>query len=106
MADSKVQTGTCKWFNSKKGYGFITPEDGSEDVFVHQTNVHAEGFRSLGEGETVEFKTEIDEKTGKVKAVAVTGPNGDFVKGAPRRSRRFKKTEDGEEQQTEEVQQQ
>src|SRR5688572_16226842 len=75
--------GTCKWFNSKKGFGFITPADGSEDVFVHQTAIHAEGFRSLAEKEPVEYETAIDEK-GRVKALNVTAPSGQFVQGAPK----------------------
>jgi len=49
-------TGTVKWFNDKKGFGFITPEDGSEDLFVHHTNITAEGFRTLKEGQRVEFE--------------------------------------------------
>ena len=49
------ESGHCKWFDSKKGYGFISPDDGSGDVFVHQTVIHAEGFRSLDEGEAVEY---------------------------------------------------
>ena len=77
-----VQKGTVKWFNTQKGFGFITPDDGSSDVFVHQTNIQAEGFRSLADGENVEFRTELD-GNGRKKAVAVTGPDGADVQGAP-----------------------
>lgn len=73
-----------KWFSVEKGYGFITPNDGSPDVFVHQTNIYAEGFRSLAEGETVEYECVVDETTGKTKAHNVTGPGGSYVQGAPR----------------------
>ncbi len=75
--------GTCKWFDSKKGFGFITPDDGSADVFVHQTQVHAPGFRNLAEGEPLEFQTEKSED-GRVRAIQVTGPDGAYVQGAPR----------------------
>ncbi len=47
--------GTVKWFNDAKGFGFITPENGSKDCFVHHTAIKADGFRSLAEGERVEF---------------------------------------------------
>jgi len=49
-----MATGTVKWFNNTKGYGFITAEDGT-DVFVHHSDIQGEGFKSLDEGETVEF---------------------------------------------------
>jgi len=75
--------GTCKWFNSKKGFGFITPVNGGADVFVHQSSIHAEGFRSLAEAEEVEYNVETD-KENRQKAVNVTGPNGAYVKGAPK----------------------
>lgn len=77
-----TQQGKVKWFDVKKGYGFLTPDDGSPDVFVHQTAIHADGFRSLAEGETVEFST-VNER-GRLKADRVTGPRGSFVQGAPR----------------------
>ena len=83
MADGDIQTGKVKWFNTEKGFGFIVPDDGSTDVFVHQTSIKAEGFRSLAEGESVEYTTMVDEKNGKIKAQFVTGPNGSNVQGAP-----------------------
>ena len=48
--------GTVKWFNDAKGFGFITPEDGSKDVFVHHSAVNMEGFRTLSEGQRVEYE--------------------------------------------------
>ncbi len=49
-------TGTVKWFNDKKGYGFITPEDGEKDCFVHFSAIQSDGFKSLKEGQRVEFE--------------------------------------------------
>jgi len=51
-------TGTVKWFNGAKGYGFITREDGEKDVFVHFSAIQGEGYRSLDEGQRVEFEVE------------------------------------------------
>ena len=53
----EMARGTAKWFNDAKGYGFIRPDEGGKDIFVHHTSIIAEGFRSLAEGELVEFET-------------------------------------------------
>lgn len=57
-----MATGKVKWFNDSKGYGFITPDDGSPDVFVHHNNIKAEGFKSLAEGQSVSYNTEQGDK--------------------------------------------
>lgn len=54
--------GQVKWFNDSKGYGFITPSDGSSDLFVHHSDVQMEGFKTLSEGQTVEFEVTEGEK--------------------------------------------
>jgi CspA family cold shock protein len=53
-----MTTGTVKWFNESKGFGFITPSDGSKDVFVHFSAIASEGFRTLAEGQQVSFNVE------------------------------------------------
>ncbi|KAL3924559.1 MAG: hypothetical protein SGPRY_003879, partial [Prymnesium sp.] len=102
IADGDPMTGTCKWFNVEKGYGFISVDDNENDIFVHQSDIYAPGFRSLAEGEQaspallsslardlttssmtihplcalcpqLEFRVQTDAKTGKLKAVEVTG---------------------------------
>ncbi len=60
------QTGTVKWFNDAKGFGFITPENGGKDLFVHHSNIQGEGFKSLSEGQQVSF-------------TVGNGPKGEFA---------------------------
>jgi len=85
--DGDTVSGKCKWFNVEKGYGFIALDAEEKDVFVHQSDIYSPGFRSLAEGEPLEFKLITDERTGKIKAVDVTGPDGAYVQGAPKESR-------------------
>jgi CspA family cold shock protein len=68
-----MASGTVKWFNDSKGYGFIAPEDGSKDVFVHHSNIAGSGFKSLSEGQRVEF--EVRQGTKGPEAVNVE-PSG------------------------------
>jgi CspA family cold shock protein len=53
-----MATGIVKWFNNAKGYGFVTPDDGEQDVFVHFSAINMEGYRTLKEGQRVEFEVE------------------------------------------------
>jgi CspA family cold shock protein len=57
-----MATGTVKWFNDAKGYGFITPESGGKDLFVHHTNIVGDGFKSLSENARVEFESREGQK--------------------------------------------
>jgi CspA family cold shock protein len=57
-----MPSGTVKWFSDEKGFGFITPDDGSKDLFVHQSEIAGDGFRSLSEGAKVTFEAESGDK--------------------------------------------
>ena len=63
-----MTTGTVKWFNPTKGFGFIQPDDGGNDVFVHISAVERSGMGNLKEGQKINFDTERDQRTGKVAA--------------------------------------
>jgi CspA family cold shock protein len=68
-----MATGTVKWFNNDKGYGFITPDDGGKDLFVHYTGIAGEGFRALPEGARVEYEPADSPKGPQAANVRVVG---------------------------------
>ena len=63
-----MPTGTVKWFNSQKGFGFIQPDDGKQDVFVHISAVERSGLNGLNEGDKLSFELEQDKRSGKTSA--------------------------------------
>ena len=64
-----MATGTVKWFNAEKGYGFITPDDGGKDLFVHHSEIQTSGYRELNEGQKVEFSATQGPKGPQASAV-------------------------------------
>ncbi|MBE6788286.1 MAG: cold-shock protein [Ruminococcaceae bacterium] len=67
-----MNNGTVKWFNAEKGYGFISDDNGGDDVFVHFSAIIADGYKTLSEGQKVTFETEVDPKNSdKLRAVNV-----------------------------------
>ena len=66
-----MANGIVKWFNDDKGYGFITPDEGSKDLFVHHSNITGDGFKSLPEGARVQFEAREGEKGPEATNVAV-----------------------------------
>jgi CspA family cold shock protein len=64
-----MATGTVKWFNSDKGFGFITPDDGGKDLFVHHTGIDRDGYRSLDEGMKVSYEAQAGDKGPKAVQV-------------------------------------
>ena len=66
-----MATGTVKWFSNDKGYGFITSDDGSKDVFVHHSAIEGEGYKSLAEGTKVEYEVEEGPKGPQARGVSV-----------------------------------
>ncbi|MEI7599048.1 MAG: cold-shock protein [Aestuariivirga sp.] len=63
-----MDTGTVKWFNEQKGYGFIQPDNGQKDIFVHISAVERAGLRTLNEGQKVSFEVVTDKRTGRASA--------------------------------------
>jgi CspA family cold shock protein len=69
----RMALGTVKWFNSEKGYGFITPDDGSKDLFVHFSGIEGDGYKSLNEGQKVEYQATQGQKGPQATKVRVVG---------------------------------
>ena len=67
-----MATGTVKWFNADKGYGFIVPDEGGKDLFVHHSAIVGEGYKSLAENAKVQFEAVQGEKGPEAKSVALT----------------------------------
>src|SRR5215467_10958659 len=83
-----MASGTVKWFNTAKGFGFIQPDDGGSDVFVHISAVEQAGLRGLNEGDQVSFELEQDRRSGKLSAgqLVVTGQGAAPPRDRPPRS--------------------
>ncbi|KAK0577399.1 hypothetical protein LWI29_032503 [Acer saccharum] len=97
MAETKKSTGTVKWFSAQKGFGFIAPDDGTEDLFVHQTSIQSDGFRTLSEGQPVEYVVDSGED-GRTKAMdvaAISKPRRPGGRGGRRGGRGFYGGRDG-----------
>ena len=69
--ETYMQVGTVKFYNDQKGFGFIQPDDGSKDVFVHATALERAGMRGLSEGQKVSFDTEEDRRSGKIAVASI-----------------------------------
>jgi CspA family cold shock protein len=67
-----MTTGTVKFYNDQKGYGFIAPDDGSKDVFVHATALERAGMSGLAEGQKVSFETDVDQRSGKTAVSTIS----------------------------------
>ncbi|GMJ09741.1 ARABIDOPSIS COLD SHOCK DOMAIN PROTEIN 3, cold shock domain protein 3 [Hibiscus trionum] len=85
MGESRL-TGKVKWFSDQRGFGFITLDDGSEDLFVHQSSIRSDGFCSLADGKEAEFVINFSEGD-RFKAADVTGPNEKPFRGTTRSGR-------------------
>jgi len=73
MKEVYMATGTVKWFSDAKGYGFVTPADGSKDVFVHHSNIAGSGFKTLAEGAKVEYEPAAGDKGPEARNVVLAG---------------------------------
>lgn len=82
-----MATGTVKWFNNEKGFGFIAVEGGGKDVFCHFSAIQGDGYRSLNEGDEVEFEVEQGAKGPQAKMVKVTRSVGPSMGGGGSRGR-------------------